>query len=178
MNGELDLQGERNPDAFVNAQPASTAALIPPDFHTRMRFGRQLRQLREQARLSLRDLAQRAHLPHSVISAIEAGEKTTGPRLAEKLADALNLFSAAPRLEFLVQAAGTRKRDKLIESSQHVAPEIINYLPWRLRAEGLDPAGLRSPRWSGPDLVVDLDDGRRVRCQVRLRFDAQGALEK
>ncbi len=57
-----------------------------------MTFGERLRQLREVAGLSQNELAKRAHVPQSVISAVEGErQKSVSLDAASRLADALGV---------------------------------------------------------------------------------------
>jgi transcriptional regulator with XRE-family HTH domain len=65
---------------------------MPIKLGERMTFGDRLRQLRELAGLSQRELARRANIPQPVISDVESGrQKSVSLDAASRLADALGV---------------------------------------------------------------------------------------
>jgi transcriptional regulator with XRE-family HTH domain len=138
----------------------------------RFEFGQELRRCRSAAGLSLRVLGARAGLPHTMIAAIEAGDKTVGPGVAEKLATALNL-AGQDQDQFLLRAAQTRKRDKLMLCSRELDARIVNYVPRALAATGLDLSTIDTTELargdSGERLLIRLKDGRQVQCELSIR---------
>lgn len=115
------------------------------DVHeNREAFGALVKKLRNQAGLSLKGLDRKSGgVTYSLISAIESGDRAVGGIVAEKLADAFGL-QGAEREQFLMQAAATRKRDRLMSYARTLDPEILNYVAWRLVKEGVDLTSIKS----------------------------------
>jgi transcriptional regulator with XRE-family HTH domain len=107
-------------------------------------FGAWVKKLRLDAGLTLRALeAKTGGVTYSLISSIESGERAVGGSVAEKLATAFSLHSAE-REQFLLKAAATRRRDRLVGYARTLAPEILNYVAWRLVKEGVDLTAIES----------------------------------
>ena len=140
----------------------------------REQFGAQLRELRHQADMSLRDVEAITGTTYSMIATIERGEKAVGSDVAGKFADAFNL-RGEQRDQFLMAAAATRKRDKLVGYSRCLAPEILNYVAKALQGcgfvlEQIDTCQLRKSAvnngkdHSQDELVLGFKDGKQVVC--------------
>ena len=103
----------------------------------RRNFGYHLKKLRKQRNLSQGDLKASSGVADSLISAFEHGDRAVGAEVATRLADALSL-EGDERESFLLSAASTRRRDRLVEYARQLPPEIINYLPRVLSEAGVD----------------------------------------
>jgi transcriptional regulator with XRE-family HTH domain len=142
-------------------------------YNEREEFGALARKLRNDLGLSLRELQALTGVTYTMFSAIECGEKAVGSDVATKLADALNL-TGDERDRFLMKAAGTRKKDRLLGISRTLAPELVNYVAKSLVGSGvvldeIDSCQLRkNPKSkatrSQEDLVLGFKDGRSLVC--------------
>ena len=74
---------------------------------------------------------------YTTISGLEHAERATGSLVAAKLADGLGLCDEE-RERFLIAAAGTRRRDRLVGYARTLAPEILNFVPKVLTGLGID----------------------------------------
>ena len=102
-------------------------------------FGKYLKRLRNKRKFTQTHLKAVSGVPATLISAYEHGERSVGPEVAEKLADGLRLQDAE-RERFLIGAAKTRRKDRLIGEARHLPPEVLNYVPKFLSSVGIDPA--------------------------------------
>lgn len=109
----------------------------------RARFGQLLRLLRKRQNLSQGDLKAASGVSDSLVSAFEHGERAVGSEVAARLADALRL-AGDEREDFLLAAASTRRRDRLVAYARHLPPEILNYLPRLMAEAGVDLATVNS----------------------------------
>ena len=137
-------------------------------------FGAELKALRQQRKWTLKEVEERTGINGSYVSATENGDNALGSDVAVKLADVFGL-SGDERDAFLVNAAATRKRDRLVAYSRPLSAQILNYVPKTLVASGvvLDEivncafrkASVESGK-STDELVLDLQDGRSVICNL------------
>src|SRR4051794_8669064 len=79
----IDLNALEDPFTGIVPQPAGRPRLRSTDDDAaeaaaRERLGQRLRALRQNARLSLADLAERVGVPASRIAAVERGQRSTG----------------------------------------------------------------------------------------------------
>ena len=143
----------------------------------RMTFGSWIKDLRHKAHLSQRDFGAIINLPHSLISVIESGDRAVGAGLAEKLADALKLNNEE-RDNFLILAASTRKRDKLVGYARTMPSQALYFLPKVLRQTGVGQDNVKSAVLSrgktgtgsaaSDVLLLELNDGKQIRCTLAL----------
>jgi transcriptional regulator with XRE-family HTH domain len=142
-------------------------------FEHRAEFGDQLKQLRHEANHSLRGLGELSGVAYSMISAFELGEKAMGSETSVRLADALHL-TGEQRENFLMKAAGTRKKDRLVGYARTLAPEILNYVAKSLLNAGIDLNQIKACKYlrseaEGCDvLALELSDGRKLSCSLVL----------
>ena len=102
-------------------------------------FGKYMKRLRTGRKISQVSLQRTTGVAATLISAFEHGERSVGPEVAEKLADGLQLH-ADERERFLIGAAKTRRKDRLIGDARHLPPEVLNYVPKFLASVGIDTA--------------------------------------
>lgn len=102
-------------------------------------FGKYMKRLRTDRKISQVSLQSTTGVAATLISAFEHGERAVGPLVAEKLATGLQL-EEWERERFLLGAAKTRRKDRLINGARHLPPEIINYVPKMLPNIGIDPS--------------------------------------
>jgi transcriptional regulator with XRE-family HTH domain len=138
----------------------------------RLEFGTLLHELRMGAGFSLRELGERAVTSYSLVNSIEHGEKPMGSDLALKVADAFSLQNGE-RERFLLKAAATRKRDKLIGYSRALAPEIVNYVARTLTNAGvlldqIDKCTWKSSSEGEDQLLIGLTGGQQIICTLAL----------
>jgi transcriptional regulator with XRE-family HTH domain len=151
-------------------------------WNSRIRFGEMLKELRSSGGLTLREVGELTGITFSLISAMEHGEKTVGADSAVKLADAFGL-TGEERDEFLLKAAATRRRDKLVRDARDLPAELLNFLPQALRNAGVDVAAisacqLESPREQSEGalqgfnrtLAINLNDGKKLMCGLKLEW--------
>jgi transcriptional regulator with XRE-family HTH domain len=149
-------------------------------YESRLDFGRRLREMRSKAQWSLRDLAIRSTISFNVISGMELGEKPTSGESAVKLADAFQL-AGEERDAFLLAAAGTKRRDKLIASARLLPPEILNFVVQALQRAGVDLGAIESCNLNtgepggGEGLMVNFQGGKAVQCNLSLNLNPVGA---
>jgi transcriptional regulator with XRE-family HTH domain len=144
---------------------------------SREAFGERLKDLRATAGLTLRELDALAGVAYSNICSIEHGERATGSITAYKLADALAL-QGTYREEFLLQAAGTRRKDKLVLEARELPAELLNFVPQALIKAGVNvgtisACHLNKQEASTSDLPskrltqslgIELKSGNKINC--------------
>jgi len=99
-------------------------------------FGAELKALRKARNWTLRGLEDLTGVTYTMICSIENCERTCSAALATKFADAFEL-SGNERERFLISAARTRRKDRLVEYARNLAPEIINFVPRTLANQGV-----------------------------------------
>ena len=154
-------------------------------YEARIAFGSLLRVHRRKSGHTLKALGQLSGTAMTSISNIENGERVAGPMTAKKLADALKLKGYV-RDHFLLSAASTQKKDKLLDISRTLAPEIINFLPMVLRERGIDLDQIHACKIhdnpiSKPNSDIDAEsksnlllvtkDGNNIRCCLTVSTD-------
>jgi len=127
-------------------------------------FGKYLKRLRTDRKISQVHLQRTTGVAATLISAFEHGERAVGPLVAEKLATGLHL-EEWERERFLIGAAKTRRKDRLINEARHLPPEILNYVPKLLPSVGIDPSKIVGAEiWKSGD-TKDKYLGRRLDSQ-------------
>ncbi len=101
-------------------------------------FGKYMKRLRTDRKMTQASLQAATGVASTLISAFEHGERAVGPEVSEKLATGLQLEDSE-RERFLIGAAKTRRKDRLINEARKLPAEIINYVPKMLPNIGLDP---------------------------------------
>lgn len=105
-------------------------------------FGKLLSSLREKARLTNRELAVMAKVPHSLIAGLQSGSRSVGEYQARKIGLALELKDAA--LESFMLAAINTCTDKVLEESKEYPASFLNMVAKQLREAGILPQNLRN----------------------------------
>jgi transcriptional regulator with XRE-family HTH domain len=101
-------------------------------------FGKYMKRLRTDRKMTQAYIKKATGVAATLVSAFEHGERAVGPEVAEKLATGLQL-EEWERDRFLIGAAKTRRKDRLINEARHLPPEILNYVPKMLPTVGIDP---------------------------------------
>jgi transcriptional regulator with XRE-family HTH domain len=101
----------------------------------RKQFGKLLRRLRDDDRLTLRELAKRSKVPFTGISAIEHGRAIAGMKTATKLADGLKLRAELRDSFILAASISSRKVNPAQGDSSPIAP-FLRALPWIMQRIG------------------------------------------
>ncbi len=102
-------------------------------------FGKYMKRLRTDRKMTQASLQAATGVASTLISAFEHGERAVGPEVAEKLATGLQLEDSE-RERFLIGAAKTRRKDRLMYEARHLPAEILNYVPKMLPNIGIDPS--------------------------------------
>lgn len=127
-------------------------------------FGKYMKRLRNDRKMTQASLKRITGVAATLISAFEHGERAVGPVVAEKLATGLQL-EEWERERFLLGAAKTRRKDRLINEARHLPPEILNYVPKLLPIVGIDPSKIVGAEiWKSGD-TKDKYLGRRLDSQ-------------
>jgi transcriptional regulator with XRE-family HTH domain len=144
-------------------------------YRSREQFQNEVCRHRSSALLTVKELAQKAGMSASLVSAFEQGDKPVSSGAAVKLADAFKL-SGAVREDFLLLAAATRRKDRVVAYARELSAEIMNFVPRALKKAGIDFAKIESSKYShnvdgegksSPDrLEVVLGDGKKVVCSL------------
>lgn len=103
----------------------------------RSEFGATLKTLRKERGLSQRRLQEVSGVMYTTISSIERAERSVGAEMAVRLAEGLGL-EGVDLDRFLLQAAATRRKDRLCSYSRALEPEILNFLPRVLANAGVN----------------------------------------
>jgi transcriptional regulator with XRE-family HTH domain len=132
-------------------------------------FGNMLRELR--ADKSVRQLAKDAHVPHSLIVALENGKRSAGAKTAEKLADGLHL-RGNERDSFLTAAQSTTLRNRFgpTETRKTHSERVI--LDLIMAFTGLERAQIRESIFceqDNYDIIVLKTDGTVLGIEIKQR---------
>ncbi|WP_397380032.1 multiprotein-bridging factor 1 family protein [Prosthecobacter sp.] len=103
-------------------------------------FGQLLSDLREQARLTNRELAIMAKVPHSLIAGLQSGSRRVGEYQARKIGKALELEDGA--LDSFVLNAINTCTDKVLEEAKGYPASFLNMIARQLRLAGILPKDL------------------------------------
>lgn len=104
------------------------------------KFPEILTTLRVQANLTNRELAEIAHVPHSMIAGIQSGRRPVGEKQARKLGVALGL--AGEELETFVLDAVETCTEKVLRTCNEYPSWLLNLLPLNLLQRGISPSAL------------------------------------
>ncbi len=127
-------------------------------------FGKYMKRLRTDRKMTQASLQAATGVASTLISAFEHGERAVGPEVSEKLATGLQL-EEWERERFLIGAAKTRRKDRLINEARHLPAEILNYVPRLLPSVGIDPTKIvGADIWKSGD-TKDKYLGRRLDTQ-------------
>ena len=110
---------------------------MKPVAQCRTEFGLHLKALRNRQNLTLRQLDELSGAAYSMISCLEHGDRAVGGDVAANLATALGLCGEE-RETFLLMAAATRRRDRLVGYARTLAPELVNFVPRVLARAGVN----------------------------------------
>lgn len=125
-------------------------------------FGSRLSNLRKQADLTNRELARRAHVPHSLIAGLQAGNRRVGEYQARKIGQALDL--QGPELESFILAAVNTCTEKVLKEARDYPSTFLNMVARQLRLAGIHPQDLLNFQLNGDSartvLRLCLQDGR------------------
>ena len=138
------------------------------DFY-RTNFGKYLKLLRTDRKMTQAFLQTASGVAATLISAFEHGDRGVGPEVAEKLAAGLQL-NEYERERFLMGAAKTRRRDRLMTEARELPPEVLNYVPKMLPGLKIDPAKITGADYWKAGEASDRYIGNRLdREYARLR---------
>jgi hypothetical protein len=110
---------------------------MKPVSQCRTEFELHLWSLRDRQHLTLRQLDELSGAPYSMISCLEHGDRAVGGDVAANLATALGLCGEE-RETFLLMAAATRRKDRLVGYARTLAPELVNFVPRVLARFGVN----------------------------------------
>ena len=143
-------------------------------YNAREDFQKLLFNYRSDLGLTVRELAEKAAMSQSLISAFEQAEKQVSAEAALKLADALAL-KGTEREHFLILAAATMRKDRLLSYARELPAELLNFLPQKLSQANIDldtiikcqyNAGVRLDKADPDQLVLELRNGQKVVCSL------------
>ena len=103
-------------------------------------FGKQLSSLRQKLGLSVRELAEHAKVPRSLIAGLQVGSRRIGEYQARKIGLALNLKDSA--LDAFVLSAINTCTKKVLEEAKDYPSSFINMVARQLRLAGILPKDL------------------------------------
>lgn len=133
-------------------------------------FGKLLSDLRERARLTNRELAVMAKVPHSLIAGLQAGSRSVGEYQARKIGKALELKDGA--LDSFVLNAINTCTDKVLEEAKDYPASFLNMIARQLRLAGILPQNLRTFQINGDSsnhlLKMYLQDGSSAQLSTTL----------
>lgn len=103
-------------------------------------FGKQLSRLRQKEGLTVRELAEDAKVPRSLIAGLQAGSRRVGEYQARKIGVALNLKDGA--LDSFILAAINTCTVKVLEEAKDYPSSFLNMVARQLRLAGILPKDL------------------------------------
>jgi transcriptional regulator with XRE-family HTH domain len=135
-------------------------------------FGKKLRELRSSAGWTLRQMHETTGISFGVIASIEVGERVASPEAAVKLADAFGLVEKE-REEFLLLAAATRKRDRLMQVSRTLPAALLNFIPQILMRRGVNidhigQCNIEERTEGEQQLTIAMEDGQKLLCRLEV----------
>lgn len=130
------------------------------------RFSETLNTLRQRAQLTNRALAKRAHVPESLISALQLGHRRVGEANARSIGEALGL-EGEDLESFILEAIDTSTR-KVMRDAQDYPSVLLNLLAHQLRRAGVLPSLVMDYAFGGGDVTLLLNDGRRAKIEATL----------
>ena len=104
------------------------------------KFPEILSHLRTSKNLTNRELAEIAHVPHSMIAGIQSGRRPVGEKQARKLGVALGL--QGDELETFVIGAVETCTEKVLRVCREYPSWLLNLLPLTLIQRGISPSAL------------------------------------
>ena len=104
--------------------------------HARTQFGAHVAGLRHERKLTLVELATAIQVTHPAVVAVEKGRRAVGDNLAMRLAEALEIQGEA-REKFLLMAASTRIKQRLVGSANQAPPTLTHFLVNLLQQQGV-----------------------------------------
>lgn len=103
-------------------------------------FPKHLSELRAAAQLTVRALAERAGVPHSLIAGLQTGNRRVGENNARRIGLALGLQGRD--LEQFIYCAIDTCTEKVLEDAKPYPSEILNLLPMQLKTAGIEAQAL------------------------------------
>lgn len=134
-----------------------------------MKFGEYLTTLRNNAKLTNRELGKLAHVSHSFIAGLQSGRRSVGEHSARKIGVALGLRDKELD-EFILRAIDTCT-EKVLNIAKDFPADLINLLPIELRAAGISPEHVqRYEIQNDRDVDLYLNNGRKVRIETTVAY--------
>ena len=103
-------------------------------------FGKHLSKLRQEANLTIRELALRAKVPHSLIAGLQAGNRRVGEHQARKIGLALDLEGTL--LDTFILSAVNTCTEKVLQEAKDYPSTFLNMVAKQLRLAGILPQDL------------------------------------
>ena len=100
--------------------------------HFRIQFGDHVSSLRREKAMTLVQLASAISVTHPAVVAVEKGRRSVGDSLALRLANALEV-NGEDRERFMMLAAATRIKHRLVGSANQAPPTLTHYLVKQLQ---------------------------------------------
>jgi transcriptional regulator with XRE-family HTH domain len=129
-------------------------------------FSSHLQQLRKNATLTNRELADLADVPESLISGLQNNNRRVGEYQARKIGLALKLEGAALD-DFIYEAINTCT-EKVLDAFVGYPAELLNLLASQLRKAGILPETIYDYTVSDGDVSLTLTDGKKATLLTQL----------
>lgn len=133
-------------------------------------FAHQLKALRQQAKLTNRELARLARVPESLISGLQNHNRQLGEFQARKIGAALRLTDED--LEQFVYAAVDTCTEKMLNDSKPYPAQLLNLLAIQLQRAGIQAEAILGLSIAGDesarDVNLTLRNGRRVTLKTQV----------
>ena len=128
-------------------------------------FPEHLKQLRKQADLTDRELAELANVPRSFVTSVQSGNRVIGELQARKIGTALGLHEQA--LECFVLRAIDSCHHKVLTKYNAYPSALLNHLAQQLSSVGITPEQIESCQGASDTVMLMLKDGRQAKLQAR-----------
>ena len=137
-----------------------------------LKLGKSLKSFRKQKGLTQPELAKLSGVSTSIVNDLENGIRTAGCKTLNKIARGLQL-NDEDRFRLILKALELSKRDFVIPDFATFPPEIINFLPYILAKNGIQPKRIKNV-----ELVPDDKGGIQITTTDDLTLSIEIKLTK
>ena len=136
------------------------------------KFGKVLKRFRKERDLTQPQLAHASGVSTSIVNDLENAIRSAGCKTVNKIAQGLEL-NDEDRFRFILIALQSSKRDFVIPDFATFPPEIINFLPYILAKNGIQPKRIKNV-----ELVPDDKGGIQITTTDDLTLSIEIKLTK
>jgi transcriptional regulator with XRE-family HTH domain len=132
-------------------------------------FKELLREERQRAQLSGKQLAELANVPESLISGLQTGTRRIGEKQAARIANALSL--SEPKFSRFIFTAMNESEERLLSCASRYPVEALNFVPLFMNESGVLSSQITQCNIEKNTLEIGLETGEKLTIIANIEFD-------